>query len=144
MVVLSRAAYSLLKAMLLDIISAGFSLAHEHLDERFSDLDFNMVQSFYSQLLVREAKKRRCPELRSALTPSSSSSVVTPTVTLRNLAVSSGVTPYKLARNYLSEVAIVDFADFLNNPSVISDENIRYDIVSIYNLSQRYNKFRMI
>jgi hypothetical protein len=134
MVVLSRAVYSIMKAALLEIISTGFALTHEHLDERFSELDFNMVQSLYSQLLVREAKKRRCPDLRTALAPSSSSSALKPTVTLRDLAVSSGVTPYKVARNYLSEVALVDFADFLNNPSVISDENIRFGVVSTHTL----------
>ena len=161
MVVLSRGAYTTLKAALLDVISAGSALTHQHLEERFSELDFNMVQSLYSQLLVRESKKRRCPDLRTALASSSSSSAVAvagasvsavaaTTATLRSIAVSSGVTPYKLARTYLTEVALVEFADFLNNPCIISDETVRFGIfayllslslyLSIY-LSKRDNNF---
>jgi len=129
MVVLSREIYTALKVALGVIISSGTVLSHDLICDRFPDIDFNTIHSLYSQLLVREAKKKKTPlDLPTALAAPSSSGG-NEKVTLCSLAASTSTSPYKLARTYLAEVAHIEYSDFLNNPNLIEDENIRFDLL---------------
>jgi hypothetical protein len=103
----------------------------------FSDLDFNAAQSLYSQLLVREAKRKRCAlDIVAAVTArrengsSRSSDLHSPGPSLRDIAVKTGVSPFKIAKSYLSEVGI-DFTEFMENPTAVVEEDIRFSLVHL-------------
>ena len=125
MVVLNKVEYEYLQKLLQDLIHKGHDLQHELiLNASIANIDFNLIQSLYSQLFVRFIKKKTS-RFEESFIKSIIERVDVKNEKIRDIALTEGYSPYKAAKLFLSSTKNIDLSTFIENPCLITNELLR-------------------